>query len=1292
MYHLHHVSRLWLILGYVFSWINGSLQAQTRLHFLREPERQLYLEPGKINQLDCSFEDDLGDIHHTWYLNDQPINHEFVNILLNGTLRFEVYEDATSSQRDSMKGLYRCCISHDSRTLCSIASNVSFPSIGPPEVMASTTDARIGDVLRFACHVQADPAGIITWFKDDTNIAFDETRLVLLPNDVIHITEVRESDEGSYKCVAENIAGMIVSPSIAVLVSSQLSTEESHASRGAILNQTDSEVLGQVGGEVLLECLVRQAKKVDIYWTNGSTSVPEDRRQILGYGNILLKNLTMNDTGNYTCTSVDKRSKRVKNTSIRLIVQSPPHLPISWSEQSKREGLVLSMECPLSGIPESEFAWYHNGERVESVGRYSSKHSSNLYIYNIGQEDAGMFQCFVWNPLGSVHVTTLVTVIKSVAQSVRDLRITNITSTTAIARWRKLPDFRPKNRSSLMSMPNSRNSTAFVIYYSKLPDGVELSDAFLSSENHWLLKDLHPASNYSVSLRAVTSANMFSRLETVYMKTLEDVPSAAPEIVNITSTSTTVTVQWLPLKEDDRNGVITYQEVCLEQEATGFLKCQPLDPSETNFTFEDLMPGVEYFTYIWAATSVGRGVQSNKYPRITPIGYNCTAPDNVSIQYEIVNTTFIMFMWPAASVTQRELIMGYRLVISIVKTNVRVDFLLLDADAVGYNKTNAGYDTYSVTFYAIGECGQGPASTTLVDMPEQVTVDVRLLSPHNLHMEALSKDKIKVSWSRPTTSHRMESYTIGYNAIGQPEDIITGIEPDHLLPRSDYILQDLQTYTFYRVRVMANYADGTSRSSIYVYASTREDKPGSPPRDVYSYALDAMSINITWKPPLVPNGLIISYTISYLSSYDVTEWKEVEKHVDDDSPSTLWLVLKNLQPNTRYTFKLGAATKVGKGPETILHNVSTKNAGTGTVSANNLADLRKGILTGVCLALLCIVVCVSLLVYHLRRSICRQQDWQCRSVATRTSTPGHYKNCHHRSRKWQEPPDQDCSLSVLQTEFEMEHLMVRERPSPSPERLMIQVHHVDSNIPARGATSENPAEEPFLVHREPSPTEHHHTSQEIPPEEELPVIPQKDPKDLEHLPQCEHCTSRDRSTSDIILEKLSGSGNARRGDISPNVSGSHSSAMAHQDFNEKNLPASSHDKCPHCQSHKSYLYSNETLPWSATSEDCRNMGRTLSLPSHCSGKSQEDPYDCGACQAEGEEKGELEDTPSGCKLHVELHFDSQGCPQMDDQQSDSSGSDRDSGLDGESIEEVTGAQDTSPNFLERVLEELSVAE
>lgn len=102
------------------------------------------------------------------------------------------------------------------------------------------------------------------------------------------------------------------------------------------------------------------------------------------------------------------------------------------------------------------------------------------------------------------------------------------------------------------------------------------------------------------------------------------VPSAAPEIINVTSTFTTVTVEWLPLNEDDSNGVITYQEVWLEQEATGLLKSQRLDPSATNYTFEDLVPGVEYITYILAATSVGRGVKSDKYPRITPIGFNCT--------------------------------------------------------------------------------------------------------------------------------------------------------------------------------------------------------------------------------------------------------------------------------------------------------------------------------------------------------------------------------------------------------------------------------------------------------------------------------------------------------------------------------------------------------------------------------------------------------------------------------------------------------------------------------------------
>ena len=94
---------------------------------------------------------------------------------------------------------------------------------------------------------------------------------MLLTSDVIQITEVIESDQGQYKCRVENIAGTIVSPSIVISASSQLSPDESHDTRGEILNQTVTEVFAEVGGEAFLECLVRQARKVQIYWTNGKT-------------------------------------------------------------------------------------------------------------------------------------------------------------------------------------------------------------------------------------------------------------------------------------------------------------------------------------------------------------------------------------------------------------------------------------------------------------------------------------------------------------------------------------------------------------------------------------------------------------------------------------------------------------------------------------------------------------------------------------------------------------------------------------------------------------------------------------------------------------------------------------------------------------------------------------------------------------------------------------------------------------------------------------------------------------
>ena len=82
-----------------------------------------------------------------------------------------------------------------------------------------------------------------------------------------------------------------------------------------------------------------------------------------------------------------------------------------------------------------------------------------------------------------------------------------------------------------------------------------------------------------------------------------------------------------------------------------------------------------------------------------------TAPEIVPIRFNIVNSTFIMFMWQSANGTQRELIKGYRLSITAVKSERRVDFLLLDASLEGYNKTNAAGKSTVLTVLA---------STTLI--------------------------------------------------------------------------------------------------------------------------------------------------------------------------------------------------------------------------------------------------------------------------------------------------------------------------------------------------------------------------------------------------------------------------------------------------------------------------------------------------------------------------------------------------------------------------------------------------
>ena len=92
--------------------------------------------------------------------------------------------------------------------------------------------------------------------------------------------------------------------------------------------------------------------------------------------------------------------------------------------------------------------------------------------------------------------------------------------------------------------------------------------------------------------------------------------------------------------------------------------------------------------------------------------------------------------------------------------------------------------------------------------------------------------------------------------------------------------------------------------------------PETPPVDCEATAIDSTAIMITWSPPVIPNGIITNYNVSYvpgqsLSTADYSTDGNVS--VDIGNNDTTYVV-SNLRTATDYYVAIATHTMVGIGP------------------------------------------------------------------------------------------------------------------------------------------------------------------------------------------------------------------------------------------------------------------------------------------------------------------------------------------------------------------------------------------
>ncbi|XP_037109194.1 phosphatidylinositol phosphatase PTPRQ [Syngnathus acus] len=344
------------------------------------------------------------------------------------------------------------------------------------------------------------------------------------------------------------------------------------------------------------------------------------------------------------------------------------------------------------------------------------------------------------------------------------------------------------------------------------------------------------------------------------------------------------------LRLSTRQGSITAHAVASASSGVSVREeMMDLSTDELYYLVSDLEPFTEYTFRVAASTIVGEGPAAD----ITEKTREQVPSSVLELSYQNISSTSIFVSW-AAPLNPNGRITHYTVYGLALNTDQRLKWVtnstsILITDLEKYT----GYMLHVAASTAVGESllsqEDGILVLTLEDEPDS--------PPVNLTVVDTSSSTATLTWSAPEKANGViQQYTILYENRSFSDSVNTS--------SNKVTLTHLRPFTYYNVSVMAftRFGHG-NQASDYLLVLSGEDVPGSPPYSLAYESLSPNEVNVTWLPPLVPNGIITHYSLELWNS----------THYLNLTSPTNFLHLTHLRKFARYRVTVQAHTRAGPG-------------------------------------------------------------------------------------------------------------------------------------------------------------------------------------------------------------------------------------------------------------------------------------------------------------------------------------------------------------------------------------------
>ncbi|GFS86545.1 protein sidekick [Nephila pilipes] len=899
------------------------------------PQRETVSEIGKTVQIPCTASGNPPP-QVTWYRNAQPVEShpgERFEVLSNGTLTI-------SALSGGDMGIYQCVASNlggEASASTWLHVKTSSPDFIKRPINVTVLD---GKDAQISCEVSGAPAPNITWIFNDTMEIHSAGRVQILESGSLLIASAESNDVGKYTCMRENSAGSVKgSGYLAVLVRTQI-----------IQPPVDTKVILSSTAELQCKVSHDEAVPYSVHWFFNNKEVHPiqgGRIQILSDGSLRIGQARNTDVGLYTCKVFSEGGNETR--SARLDVIELPHPPnnvkavlqntypksvnVSWSKSFNGNSPITNYIVQMRIVPATDaemeylLPWTTAQANISGDQRY-------VILTNLKPASSYEFRVSAVNGVGEGNPRAAAEIIhlppepptgppQGVVGGARS-------STSIMLQWQNPAE---QERNGVL--------VGFVIRY-KLAGYSASPWAYHNITNEaqhsFLLEDLIVWQNYEIQVAACNEKGVGVYSSSIYIRTREGVPQAAPTDVRAEAiNSTAVHVWWKPPDPQLINGInqgyklqtwLGDPESNITPSHTVLVAPSPLDPlAEQDAIVTGLEKYTPYRITVLCFTSPGDGPRSDSVTITT----KQDVPDAVkSLKFEDILDTTILVTWtPPEHING--ILRGYTLkyhVKDVLETTVIRN---LSADATQVKVTDLRPMTaYTFEIFGWTIVGPGPEKTATIQsgIPPVLPGPATKLAVSNIgafsvvlqFTPGFDGNTSIIKWVVEAQTRRNESWFKTYE-VSDPE--ASNIHVKNLLP-----------FTEYRLRLISiNVVGSSDPSEPSKFFQTIQAPPSHPPYNVTVRAVNAKALRVRWTPLQqvewygIPRGYNIQYRPVFFEN-------ELMNPSDNDSYQTIVLedhnansyVIKDLEEFTDYEISVQAFNDVGSSSRSLPAREKTREA------------------------------------------------------------------------------------------------------------------------------------------------------------------------------------------------------------------------------------------------------------------------------------------------------------------------------------------------------------------------------